>query len=109
MFFSLILLSQAFGYYKEEYSLIVSPDDLSFLVDSGILHQDKAEEVWEILAKKAEAVNPTRYSSSGFTKSSDSLLFGILPIMSLVISLGSVVMLLAFSALIGFVQGFKNI
>ena len=61
------------------------------------------------LVQRAESTNPTRYSTSGFIKSSETLLFGVISVASLVIGLGSVVMLFALFILMAFSQKLENI
>lgn len=105
----LILLSQCRAYYKPEYSVVLSTEDLSFLVDFDVVSSEKALEIWEVLLKKAEGTNPTKYSSTGFSKSGETLLLGLVSVSSIVISLGSIVMLLCLFSLIGYGQSLQNI
>ena len=108
MFFFLILFCLSFAYYKEKYQLVLSTEEISYLVSSGVVTFDKSEEIWEVLVKHAENTHSDRLSDTGFTKSSEILLFGVFPIISIVMTLGGFVMVLVMLWIINYAYESAN-
>lgn len=108
MILQLILLTCVQSYYKEENSLVLTKDDMDILVSREILSQSQAEDVWEHLVEYAEQTNPSKISKGGFEKSSDTLLFGFVPIMSIVISLGSGAVLMCLFWVVNILDSWQN-
>jgi hypothetical protein len=95
MSYLFFLFLPVLSYYKEDYKLILSSSDLSYLSETGLLTHSMAEEIWDTLILHAEASNPSLLSQTGFEQASELTLFGIIPLMSLIVSLGSSAILIA--------------
>jgi hypothetical protein len=106
MIISLALLVIAKAVEIDKRELIVSKTDLNLFIQTGVLEEATADLVWNTLIIEAQKNDPSRISMTGFNKS-ETYLFGVIPILSFIISVGSFGVLMLLFWLMGMVEGFK--
>jgi hypothetical protein len=62
---------------------------MEYLVNQDLLSQELAHKIWETLVRKAETGNTARLSKTGFYQADDTMLFGIISVLSLIYMVGS--------------------
>ena len=75
-------------------------------MQTGIIEANTVDLLWSTLIQEAEKEDPSRISLSGFNKS-ETLLFGVIPILSFIVSVGSLAILLLLFWLLGIIESFK--
>jgi hypothetical protein len=97
------LFWNAAGYYKEDHQIVLTTDDLSYLVRSGMLTQDLAENIWKSL------VSHSKVYDSKTNCDSELLLFGLIPIVSIILHLGGLVIVVALQWALKAAEGLRII
>ena len=106
MIFSLILLILSKASEIDKRELIISKSDLNLFIQTGIIEANTVDLLWSTLIQEAEKEDPSRISLSGFNKS-ETLLFGVFPILSFIVSVGSLAILLLLFWLLGVIESLK--
>lgn len=94
MIFAALLLGLVQSSTENQTQLIVTYSDIEYLAQIEILERPKADEVWQVLISQAEKTDPSRISVAGFNVMPEHYIFGVIPTISIITSLGALSILL---------------
>ena len=108
MIFSVILLALAQSTAENQTQLIVTYSDIEYLAQTEIVEKPKADEIWQVLISQAEKMDPSRISVTGFNSMTEHYIFGVVPTISTITSLGALSIVLVLLFLFNAVENFNK-